>query len=194
MMVYYNYYGPEYYYPLQAQGGPGQGDKETFSAGAVTVKAPGPFYGVKTPPRVLGHRANGQFVFAGAAQADPVQDLQYDAPPVHHLLATGKWHTDDSVGAQSPENAVPRSFFVHTVSEDAKINPSKLFREGGVAWSPDKDWQRIWGTEKTMTQQFGYDVEKRMWQCVGEEACRTDDALCTEVKEYYSKVFGAVLP
>ena len=52
MMVYYNYFGPDYYYPLQSQNGPGQGDKETFSAAAVAVNSP--FYGVKTPCQPLG--------------------------------------------------------------------------------------------------------------------------------------------
>lgn len=193
MMVYYNYYGPDYYYPLQAQGGPGQGDKETFSAGAVTVNAPGPFYGVKTSARILGNHVNGNFVFAGFAQADPVQDLEYDTPLAQHLLPSGRWQEHDSIGAQNAENAEPRSFFVHSVSTEAKIHPWKLFREGGLAWSPNKKWQRIWGQEKMMIEQFGYDVEKRLWDCIGEEVCRTDEALCAQVREYSSKVFGVAL-
>src|SRR5690242_16728094 len=32
MMVYYNYFGPDYYYPLLCQGSHGAGDKETFVA------------------------------------------------------------------------------------------------------------------------------------------------------------------
>lgn len=39
MTAYYNMYGPEWYYPLLSQGAPGQGDKETFFAGAEAVRA-----------------------------------------------------------------------------------------------------------------------------------------------------------
>lgn len=193
MMLYYNYYGPQYYYPLQAQGGPGQGDKETFSAGAMAANAPGPFYGVKTPVSVLGAHVDGHFVFAGAAQADPIQDYQYEPPPPTHLLPKYQWDKDDKIGAEQAEKAKSRAFFVHTVSEGTKLNPNKLLREGGLAWEPNGNWHRIWGQEHSMVQMFGFDVEKRMWECVAEEACRTDQTLCADVKAYYQKVFGLSL-
>lgn len=34
LAMYYNYYGPNYYYPLLSQGAAGEGDKETFIAAA----------------------------------------------------------------------------------------------------------------------------------------------------------------
>ncbi|CAN9167404.1 unnamed protein product [Alternaria alternata] len=181
MMVYYNYFGPDYYYPLQSQNGPGQGDKETFSAAAVAVNAP--FYGVKTPVSALGNHVNGQYIFAGAGQADPMQDYLYDPPYPNHIQPEYE---------RNEEKNQVRAFFVHTVSPETKLNPLKLLREGGVAWDANGDWHRIWGKEKNVVEKFGYDVEKRMWECVEEEACRTDQDVCMEVKAFYAKVFGTM--
>lgn len=194
MMMYYNYYGPDYYYPLQAQGGPGQGDKETFNTAAMAVNAPGPFYGVKTPIHALGAHVDGQFIFAGAAQADPMQDYTYDPPPPTHLLPKYEWATDDDIGVEDVEKAKARAFFVHTLSDWTKLNPTKLLREGGLAYSSDQKWHRMWGEQKSMIKVFGFDAEQRMWECVGEEACRTDEEACGDVKRYFKKVFGMDLP
>ena len=38
LATYYNIYGPNYYYPLLSQGALGQGDKETFMAGAMVLR------------------------------------------------------------------------------------------------------------------------------------------------------------
>jgi alpha 1,2-mannosyltransferase len=190
MMVYYNYYGPAYYYPLQAQGGPGQGDKETFGAGAMAVGAPGPYYGVKSPVRALGNHVDGKYIFAGAAQADPIQDYIYEPPPPTHIHEKYLWSDKDEIKAKEPENAKARAFFVHTVSDDAKIDPSKVLREGGVGYSENGNWHRIWGKEDWVIEEFGYDVEKRLWECVQEEACRMNATLCSEVKGFRTKVFG----
>ncbi|KAF2844402.1 glycosyltransferase family 71 protein [Plenodomus tracheiphilus IPT5] len=192
MMVYYNYYGPDYYYPLQSQGGPGQGDKETFVAAALAVSAP--YYAVKTPVRALGFHRGNQFIFAGAAQADPTQDFRYDPPAPSRILPNYQWGKTDKVGAEKFESAKARAFFVHTVSDHSKINPTKVLRIGGKAWEADGKQHRIWGEEKSLQDVFGYDVEKRMWQCVGIEACRVDKELCGDVKSYYETVFRAKLP
>lgn len=188
MMVYYNYYGPEYYYTLQAQGGPGQGDKETFVAAALAANAP--FYAVKTPIRALGFHRDGQFIFAGAAQADPIEDAQYDPPAPNPMLPNYQWTKTDKYRSGEIGARKARAFFVHTVSDHSKINPTKVLRIGGKAWEANGKQHRIWGEEKSLLDVFGYDVEKRMWECVGMEACRIDQELCGDVKSYYETVFG----
>ena len=45
LAAYYNVYGPGYYYPILSQGAPGEGDKETFLAGAIVLHRP--WYRVK---------------------------------------------------------------------------------------------------------------------------------------------------
>ncbi|KAI5298210.1 Glucosyltransferase-like protein [Ascosphaera pollenicola] len=46
LSTYYNFYGPDKYYKLLSQGGPGEGDKETFIPAAVMLDLP--FYDVST--------------------------------------------------------------------------------------------------------------------------------------------------
>jgi alpha 1,2-mannosyltransferase len=190
-MVYYNYYGPQYYYPLQAQGGPGQGDKETFGAAAMAVGAPGPFYGVRTPVVALGNHVDDKFVFAGAAQADPLMDYAYAPPEPYHLLSKYEWETTDQISSADPVNQKARAFFVHTVSHGTKIDSTKILRKGGLAYMEDESkWHRIWGKEEWIVEKFGFDVEKRLWECVQEEACRTDQAACADVKRFQAQVFA----
>lgn len=56
LAAYYNCYG-DYYYHLMTQGGPGEGDKETFSSAALVLDAP--FYTVQQPTHPLGDRHGG---------------------------------------------------------------------------------------------------------------------------------------
>jgi alpha 1,2-mannosyltransferase len=77
LALYYNFYGPNYYYPLLSQGAPGQGDKETYLQAALVLEALGKrksglarlamwkdgsrsrFWDVKTLPKVHGRSATG---------------------------------------------------------------------------------------------------------------------------------------
>jgi alpha 1,2-mannosyltransferase len=72
LATYYNYYGPDYYYPLLCQGALGEGDKESFLHAAMALEAP--FYDVKTPVTVMGAWINGTFFSSGMKQGDPVED------------------------------------------------------------------------------------------------------------------------
>lgn len=79
LAAYYNYYGPEYYYPLLCQARAGAGDKETFLPAAEAAGLP--FYDVKAPTQGLGHfrnktdRSDGLYRFA-LVQGDPVSDYE----------------------------------------------------------------------------------------------------------------------
>lgn len=79
LAAYYNYYGPDYYYPLLCQARAGAGDKETFLPAAEAMGLP--FYDVKAPAQSLGHfrnktnRADGLYRFA-LVQGDPVRDYE----------------------------------------------------------------------------------------------------------------------
>ncbi|KAL3425076.1 Alpha-1,2-mannosyltransferase MNN23 [Phlyctema vagabunda] len=67
LAAYYNCYGT-YFYHLMSQGGPGEGDKETFADAALVLGAP--FYDVKQRPRPLGISGDG----AAVLQAHPTDD------------------------------------------------------------------------------------------------------------------------
>ncbi|KAI9645114.1 mannosyltransferase [Ciborinia camelliae] len=82
LAAYYNA-NSDYYYHLMTQGGPGEGDKETFSVAALVIGSS--FYTVSQLPRPLGMAGNG----AAVLQADPMEDMT-------------------SKGEQ-----IPRPFFIH---------------------------------------------------------------------------------
>ncbi|CAK7231698.1 mannosyltransferase [Sporothrix bragantina] len=73
LAVYYNYYGPTFYYRLLNQGGTGMGDKETFLPAAVAVGLPA--YQVHTPVERVGHRfGNNSTGSRVSVQYDPSDD------------------------------------------------------------------------------------------------------------------------
>jgi alpha 1,2-mannosyltransferase len=67
LAAYYNAYS-EYVYHLITQGGPGEGDKDTFAAAALVLNAS--FYTVRHAPVPLGMRGDGAVVL----QFDPIVD------------------------------------------------------------------------------------------------------------------------
>lgn len=73
LSMYYNFYGPNFYYPLLSQGAAGEGDKETFIAAAHKLNLP--YYQVKEfnrefgPPNEFNHHQ-----FFGMGQYDPIID------------------------------------------------------------------------------------------------------------------------
>lgn len=53
LSLYYNLNGPKWYYPIFSQGGPGEGDKETFASAATVFGLP--FYQLRRRPGVGGY-------------------------------------------------------------------------------------------------------------------------------------------
>lgn len=105
LAAYYNYYGPEYYYPLLCQGGAGCGDKETFLPAAETVGLP--FYAVETPPQPVGHykhdkhRERGIYRFA-LIQGNPSGDyIATGGAGMSNLLAGNQTETALEAGGQA---------------------------------------------------------------------------------------------
>lgn len=94
LAAYYNYYGPDLYYPLHSQGAPGQGDKETFGWAAAATNSS--FYIVHQPVVALGRSdSSGQFFGSAMAQHDPVADYELH----HHRISKT---TDDIHPQQQP--------------------------------------------------------------------------------------------
>lgn len=75
LSLYYNINGPSWYYPIFSQNASGEGDKETFIAGAHFYGLP--FYQVKSTPSVDGyHQSDNGFRGVAMLQHDFVQDYQ----------------------------------------------------------------------------------------------------------------------
>ncbi|ODV95654.1 hypothetical protein PACTADRAFT_50351 [Pachysolen tannophilus NRRL Y-2460] len=72
MALYYNFNGPDYYYPIFTQGGAGQGDKETFISAAHVLKEP--YYQVSKFFKFIGAWKHEEFDFNALAQFDVIDD------------------------------------------------------------------------------------------------------------------------
>ncbi|KNG47769.1 glycosyltransferase family 71 protein [Stemphylium lycopersici] len=197
MMVYYNYYGPDYYYILFSQGSPGAGDKETFVQAALAVDLP--YYQIRTAPGALGRFVNGTFKGTGIAQAHPHFDYKYLAPMRTHIHEKALWQDAD---LKHPDPAKyrggygtrkvpgkPRPFFIHQNS--LKLDPAKVLDDPRT-FDVDGKPHRMWGGKEAMETQLGYDVEQRMWDVIAVEGCREDEASeqCRRLRSWYKEVFG----
>jgi alpha 1,2-mannosyltransferase len=197
MMVYYNYYGPDYYYILLSQGSPGAGDKETFVQAALAVGLP--YYQVTTPPGVLGNHMNGTFRGTGLTQVNPVSDYEYLIPMRSHIHPEKFWQKTDLVepnsktedGQDRTRKALrkPPPMFLH--HNNLKLDPAKML-DDKRAYGPDGRPVRMWGDTKDMQQDLGYDIERRLWDVVSEEGCRlnTKSETCIKLKAHIEEVFG----
>lgn len=189
MTAYYNFYGPEYYYQLLSQGGFGQGDKETFIAGAQAVSAP--FYQVKKCVDTIGYYEAGRY--HGVAM------LQYD--PAHDTTGAGAGAGDAATTKK------PTPFAVH--HNYPKLDPVLLFGDdpvtGAAVGRAGGGYHRLLGDKETTEQRFGRDVEREMWDEIAYVACELGDGFrdwralpatserkgtCELVHEYRTAVFS----
>lgn len=74
LSMYYNTYGPDYYYPLLSQGAAGEGDKETFIAAAHKLNLP--YYQVQEFNREFGPKdgTTNKHLYFAMGQYDPIID------------------------------------------------------------------------------------------------------------------------
>lgn len=106
LATYYNYYGPDYYYPLQSQGGSGQGDKETFGLAALALNEP--FYPVKARVTALGRGdSSGKWYGSAMVQHDPIFDYQYHQTLQKSASDTGSTDADKSSSSSDSLTPVP---------------------------------------------------------------------------------------
>lgn len=158
LSTYYNFYGPSYYYPLLSQGHPGEGDKETYVAPAMILGLP--FYAVSTRPEVFGYinkkneREGGVIV-----QADPAWEVL--SRPDRNYGWRGK-------------PATPSNAFLTFHANLPKLDPIRVFGEGGLAWAADRSPQRMWGTARDSIRRVGVDVEKRLWNALEWTSCQME--------------------
>ncbi|KAK0515914.1 hypothetical protein JMJ35_001948 [Cladonia borealis] len=174
LTAYYNVFGPKYYYPLLSQGAMGQGDKETFLAGAVVLGKP--YYRVREKVGTIGY---------------------FDSNKQFHGGAMVQWHAADEYASQNAtEKKKPRPFFLH--ANVPKMNVAHMLDENAI-YQPDTQKRvRVWGKEESVRSMFGFDVEKMVWNEMREMACQLKDTLkdfkgrqniCKRAQEHYREVF-----
>jgi alpha 1,2-mannosyltransferase len=176
LATYYNYYGPDFYYPLQSQGAPGEGDKETFYWAAIALGEP--VYSVRTMVHALGyHTTEGEWRGSAMVQHDPIIDLATWYP--HGNNDTGDVNEQSVPGnavAHSPHPQTrPRPYFVH--ANFPKFDPATIFQDEAMgATGPTRDadgtLRRVWQpTEAAAIEEFGFDLERRLWSEIRTTAC-----------------------
>lgn len=204
LAAYYNYYGPNLYYPLLSQGAPGEGDKETFAWAATALKEP--YYAVHERVMALGrHDTNGNYLGSAMAQHDPVADHAF-------AVAHGQDHNKDIENGKDnnfdmqPSDVKP--FFIH--ANFPKFDPSTIFDHkmndfsGEIVGGPTRDTNgtnvRCWMDPARAVEMFGFDVERRFWEEIKTTACEYEHQfgtwkgktrICQRTEEYWNDVFGA---
>jgi alpha 1,2-mannosyltransferase len=181
LMAYYNYYGPDYYYPLLCQGSHGAGDKDTFMHAAMAMNLP--FWDVKEPPSVMGRwRAKNatekdgekEFLLVGLGQADPARDYE-----------------DEMAKARPKAKAqkTVRPLFLH--NHIHKLDPKTIINDDALLKDDDGAWTRMWGSQEDVVKRFGHDLEKTVWQEIRGASCELGYDSCGKTTEYYNSVFAS---
>ncbi|CDR36331.1 CYFA0S01e00584g1_1 [Cyberlindnera fabianii] len=153
LALYYNLYGPDYYYPLFSQGSDGEGDKETFLAATVALGSS--YYQVKKFLNAFGHfNIDHEFVGTGMGQYDPVEDFSIEKTKQRQKKVAQELNQDiELVGKE------PRILFVH--ANFPKLNPVSLKAENKV-FERNGDRLRLYGPG--MAKRVGYDFELVQWR------------------------------
>ncbi|ETS76879.1 hypothetical protein PFICI_10753 [Pestalotiopsis fici W106-1] len=173
LALYYNFLGPRFYYPMLSQGAAGEGDKETFLHAALVLETP--FYDVKSRVTVMGRRLNETWHSAGMKQADPREDWQlFNAPgakfskgfqlgPIELKKFKRKDSSNNTMTRQA-EEVIAKPFFIH--NNIVKLDVEQLLQDGSPLFEKNATGsaQRLWGSAESQIRDFGYDVEKVMWE------------------------------
>ncbi|PGH35372.1 hypothetical protein GX50_01836 [[Emmonsia] crescens] len=188
---YYNYYGSMHYHRLLTQGGPGEGDRETFLAAASVLNQP--FYAVSEPIRSIGRRNDdGNMTGYAMVQYSPTEDHKLTSQGIHRAK-------DPSAGP------APHPFFIHV--SHPKINPVDIFTPPMNHYKVDSPIRgldgeptRAWIEEKeTVDSIGGLKVERQFWSEVIWTACILEELkfkswagkkdTCKRANKYFDTVF-----
>jgi alpha 1,2-mannosyltransferase len=186
LATYYNYYGPKYYYPLLSQGASGEGDKETFLHAALVLQKP--FFDVRTPVSVIGRWINGTWYTAGMKQGDPVEDyaLQHAATSLttgsHPINSNRPTSTDGET-----EIEAARTLFIH--NNIVKLDAKHLFDEAKNWHNETGHLIRLWGDKDSAVDQFGFDIERVLWEELVFAACDIGGDGCEKTRDYFRTIF-----
>lgn len=180
LAAYYNIFGPDFYYPILSQGAQGEGDKETFLAGAVVLGKK--FYRVAEHVGTVGYHApDGEFHGGGMVQYSAADEWT-----IQHGNLTEK----AKLGQK------PRPFFLH--ANVPKMSVGHLLDTDAIFLQGTEQRIRLWGPPESMTKMFGYDVELVAWNEMRHMACDLRDVLadfqgrwklCERANNHYKELF-----
>lgn len=150
LSTYYNIYGPNLYFTLLTQRGPGEGDKDTYAAAAKLCGEP--YYQTQKGPLTLGFESDGSF--HGTTMVQPNFESDYE-----HFEGNKK------------KNDV-KMFALH--ANYVKANPKYMFVEDEVSFRvPKLKQQRFFGTQAEVDKRLkmGEDTEHRLFKTMTDFTC-----------------------
>ncbi|CDK29004.1 unnamed protein product [Kuraishia capsulata CBS 1993] len=176
LSLYYNFAGPQGFYPLLSQGGAGEGDKETFVASAHYYNLP--YYQVyKKAEKAFGW-FNGENIWEHSSiiQFDPLKDyevLQKRIGEVKKKLV--EFENSDTDHFDYNYDDLYRNYFTTKNSHvmfvhmhDPKMNPFTIM-QSKFGFKPETNERvRNMGEELDL---FGYDIEAFIWETINKYVC-----------------------
>lgn len=150
LSLYYNTYGPDYYYPLLSQGAAGEGDKETFIAAAHALGES--YYNIKRHVIPLGRFRNGEFHGSAMGQADPIGDY----------ILSKKF-------ADSTEEVTDKPDFLFIHSNFPKMDPWSLKKDDIIFNKETGERNRLFG--EGFIDEAKFDFELAMWEIMSNLEC-----------------------
>lgn len=179
LAAYYNYFGPQYFYPLLSQGAPGQGDKETFLAAATAVGEP--YYQVLRPVVAVGHNVGNSFQGSAMVQFDPMQDA---------VAKFNRYTRDQMIKTVEP-------IFAH--ANFPKFNPATIFDEHDSRPLQDQAGKYVKPWDPRLDDNLNLDrYQQGLWKEMVHVGCELEnvfqswrgrDDICSKIRQYYQVIF-----
>lgn len=171
LSLYYNYWGPNYYYPLFAQGQAGEGDKETLLAAAHKFGLP--YYQVQEYIREYGEiYENGDIEIAAMGQYDPILDYMQTRNPNTFKSDYPYDKSKDNYLMHRFKNS--EMFFLHC--NQPKLYPWKIDGNGfRQVHTGDGKRRRLYS--QLLVKEIGFDFELKVWEAMKWILCEHGDQL-----------------
>jgi alpha 1,2-mannosyltransferase len=145
LSLFYNLYGPDFFYKLISQGFDGEGDKDTFVIGAIIGNES--FYQVHSEIQTFGWFDGDQFNGVSMGQRDPLEDYEQfkelslkEVPDYSSLFETRK----------------ARVFTIH--ANYPKLNPYLLYKEEKLKNSKGEDFRMYSDISRFLPDQFDFEL------------------------------------
>lgn len=166
LSMYYNTYGPDYYYPLLSQGAAGEGDKETFIAAAHKLQLP--YYQVQEFNREFGPKdeTTKKHLYFAMGQYDPIVDYiqsNSDAEFVNTKAAAaaarakakaqGKAEDDDA--QDNPYLSAPPTTFPQHDRDNSKYNYDYHWYKSSSLFFLHANWPKYYFQQLFTTDERG---------------------------------------
>jgi alpha 1,2-mannosyltransferase len=169
LSLYYNYYGPQYYYGLMSQGQAGEGDKETYLAAAHQLGMP--YYQVQEFIREYGLiRDDGGIDIASMGQYDPVIDAIQSANPEKYKSNFPYDSSKDNYQLHRYNKS--STLFLHC--NEPKLYPWKVRGKGLQDLLDAKDGRRRIYSHY-LTEELGFDLEMKIMKTLQWILCEHGD-------------------